>query len=110
MDQEAYRQLLISNSEIPGEIACLLCNLCRRRVRRATGNMYSARAKLDEEQDIERLQAYGFDGQEITGYRLFSVMPKKGAPRVVSELRTGLVLKVFIGYPNTELNNLDKEC
>ena len=46
-----------------------------------TGNMNAARPDFNEEQNIDRVESQGFDGEEITGEELISVMIEKSASR-----------------------------
>lgn len=78
MDQESQRRFSIYN--VPGEIACLLSDLCRRWVSGTPSKMHSPHAKLNEEKNVEGLKAYCLDGEEIATEHLASVMPKEDAP------------------------------
>ena len=46
-----------------------------------TGNMNAACPDFNEEQNIDCVESQGFDGEEITGEELISVMIEKSAPR-----------------------------
>src|SRR3712207_6501454 len=78
MDQEAnrYRSIL----DLPAKVAGLLGHPGTRRVGRAAGQMDPSAPKLDEKQDIQRLQPYGFDGEAVTANHLVLVVRQKRAP------------------------------
>jgi hypothetical protein len=52
-----------------------------RRVRRDSGEVYSAGVELDEEQDVEAAEQHGVDGEEVRGEYRGGLGPDELAPR-----------------------------
>src|SRR5438034_622281 len=50
-----------------GQLARLLCDPGRGRIRRAAREMNAAAAQFDEEEDVQTLQPDGLDGEKVDG-------------------------------------------
>ena len=66
--------------EFPAELPGLLRDPNRNWVFGSASDMDTASSQFDEEENTDRFQPEGFDGEEITGQHLVLVMADKGAP------------------------------
>jgi len=66
--------------DVPGQMPRLLHHPVAGGMCRAAGEMHTATANLDEEQDVQRLEPNGLDGEEVGSQDLLSVLPQELAP------------------------------
>ena len=77
-EQEPGSQFAIL--DVPGQMPRLLHHPVAGGMCRAAGEMHTATANLDEEQDVQRLEPNGLDGEEVGSQDLLSVLPQELAP------------------------------
>ena len=85
MDEKAQRRLVFINR--PDELSGLLRHPCTGGMSGTAREVDAARAKLDEEEDVQRLQKQSVHGEEVTSDELLFIMGHELSP---TERRTTL--------------------